>query len=294
MIATNILYGQGMGNQLFCYVTTRCIALDNNYDFSINNDQKALGDPRFNSKGVYWMDLDMGVPFDKSIKNIYEEKSLRIKLPLNHHDSTIGCDIRGTDWDLVKIPDNTIIMGSMQSEDYFLHRKKEIKNWLKIKPEHDTYKYTKENLCVINFRGGEYVGTPAFLGKKYWQDAIKNMRTIKPDMEFIVITDDVHSAKRIFPKFPCYHFDVGKDYVIIKNAKHVILSNSTFAFFPVWTSDTIENVIAPKYWARHENSDGYWATGQNLYRDWLWQNREGKLQTYSECLEELKNYFLER
>ena len=75
MIATNILYGQGMGNQLFCYVTTRCIALDNNYDFSINNDQKALGDPRFNSKGVYWMDLDMGVPFDKSIKNIYRDAS---------------------------------------------------------------------------------------------------------------------------------------------------------------------------------------------------------------------------
>ena len=89
---------------------------------------------------------------------------------------------------------------------------------------------------------------------------------------------------------PCHHFDVGKDYAVIKNAKHVILSNSTFAFFPVFTSDTIENIVAPKYWARHEQSDGYWATEQNLYKDWMWQDRDGNLQSYDECKTELETY----
>ena len=290
MIATNILYGQGLGNQLYCYVSTRCIAADNGYDFCINNTYGALGDPRFNSNGVYWMDLDMGVPFDNSITKVYEEKCTRLKLPGNRHDSTIGCDIRGSDPLLKQCEDNTIIMGLMQSEDYFGHHKNEVKDWLKIKPEHDTYEYTKDNLCVINFRGGEYVGNPVFLSHRYWNLAIENMRTLRSDMEFMVISDDPRTAKTFFPDFPCYHFDVGKDYAIIKNAKHVILSNSTFAFFPVWTSNTIENIIAPKYWARHEQSDGYWASEQNLYKDWMWQTREGELQTYAECREELDLY----
>ena len=35
MIGTELLEGQGLGNQLFCYITTRCIAIDNHIPFSI-------------------------------------------------------------------------------------------------------------------------------------------------------------------------------------------------------------------------------------------------------------------
>ena len=94
MLATNILYGQGLGNQLYCYVSTRCIAADRGYDFCINNPEGALGDPRFNSEGVYWMDLDNGVPFDNKIERVYEEKCIRLHLNTNWHDANIGCDIR--------------------------------------------------------------------------------------------------------------------------------------------------------------------------------------------------------
>ena len=290
MLATNILYGQGLGNQLYCYVSTRCIAADRGYDFCINNPEGALGDPRFNSEGVYWMDLDKGVPFDNKIERVYEEKCIRLHLNTNWHDANIGCDIRGTDWDMKNIEDDTIIMGIMQSEDYFGHHKEEIKKWLKVKEEHDTHEYTKDNLCIMNFRGGEYMNSPTLVSKRYWEKAMDNMRQVSSDMEFMVVTDDVASAKTFFPDLPCHHFDVGKDYAVIKNAKHVILSNSTFAFFPVFTSDTIENIVAPKYWARHEQSDGYWATEQNLYKDWMWQDRDGNLQTYDECKLELETY----
>lgn len=290
MLATNILYGQGLGNQLYCYVSTRCIAADRGYDFCINNPEGALGDPRFNSEGVYWMDLDKGVPFDNKIERVYEEKCIRLHLNTNWHDANIGCDVRGTDWDMKNIEDDTIIMGIMQSEDYFGHHKEEIKKWLKVKEEHDTHEYTKDNLCIMNFRGGEYMNSPTLVSKRYWEKAMDNMRQVRSDMEFMVVTDDVASAKTFFPDLPCHHFDVGKDYAVIKNAKHVILSNSTFAFFPVFTSDTIENIVAPKYWARHEQSDGYWATEQNLYKDWMWQDRDGNLQTYDECKLELETY----
>ena len=35
IIATELLKGQGLGNQLFCYITTRCIAMRNHCDYSI-------------------------------------------------------------------------------------------------------------------------------------------------------------------------------------------------------------------------------------------------------------------
>jgi hypothetical protein len=143
----------------------------------------------------------------------------------------------------------------------------------------------------LNFRGGEYVGFhELYLERKYWIDAMNNMTKINPNMEFVVITDDIKASQDMLPEIPAYHFSVDKDYAIIKNAKHVILSNSTFPFFAVFTSDTIENIIAPKYWARHNVSDGYWGSGQNLYSGWNYQDREGNLQTYDECLKEFEEY----
>ena len=47
MIATEILKGQGLGNQLFCYIVTRCVALDRNLSFGIK-DTGWIGDKRYN------------------------------------------------------------------------------------------------------------------------------------------------------------------------------------------------------------------------------------------------------
>ena len=179
----------------------------------------------------------------------------------------------------------------MQDQKYFIHNRDLVKHWLKVKDEYDTYEYTDNDVCILNFRGGEYVGHhELYLTRKYWIDAMNNMTKINSNMEFVVITDDIKASQDMLPEIPAYHFSVDKDYVIIKNAKHVILSNSTFPFFAVFTSDTIENIIAPKYWARHNVSDGYWSTAQNIYRGWVYQDRDGNLQTYNQCLGELEEY----
>ena len=90
-----------------------------------------------------------------------------------------GCDVRGYDTNLVNVPDNTLIFGNMQDEKYFIHNKKLVKYWLKVKPEYDTYDYLDENVCILNFRGGEYVGfNELYLTRKYWIDAMNNMTRI--------------------------------------------------------------------------------------------------------------------
>jgi len=289
MLATEILKGQGIGNQLFCYVTARSIAHTRGLDFGIK-DTGWSGDKRYNQSGFYWFDLDWGQEVPDGL-DVYYEKEVRKKLNTCHHDMTIGCDIRGYDQGLMDVPDNTMIFGNMQDEKYFHHNKELVKEWLKVKKEYDTYDYMDDDVCVLNYRGGEYVGFgELYLTREYWVNAMENMTKINPNMKFVTITDDINASQTLLPEIPAYHFTVDKDYAIIKNSKHVILSNSSFPFFAVYTSDTIENIIAPKYWARHNVSDGYWAMSQNLYSGWTYQDRCGNLSTSEECLEELEKY----
>ena len=292
MIVTEIYTGQGLGNQLACYITTRVIALDKGYDFGIMNPQ--------NFKGLDFFDLDFGkkvtggkgpaggppTELPEGITQYYNEK--KVIHPIS------GADIRLYDEQLINIQDNTKIDGMMQDEQYILHRKDEIRKWLAVKKEYECYDYSDENTCVINFRGGEYTRhKDFFLNEKYWKDAVAHMLTINKNFRFIVITDDVFTARKFFPNYGVHHFSIAKDYTIIKNAKYLILSNSSFAWFPAWLSVDLKYCIAPKYWARHNISDGYWSMGYNITRGWHYLDRNGVLSDYDTCLLELNDYIKE-
>lgn len=291
MIGTEFLKGQGLGNQLFCYVSARCIAKALGYDFGTAG-QEQLAVNIHSKKGMYFMDMDLGIPIDNIEKfHKYQEAEKRLYIKNCAHDMRHGCYVAGADSNIYSISDHTLIYGNLQAERYFITYKEEIKDWLKVKAEYNTYEFTKDNLCIMNVRGGEYVDNRSlFLKRKYWLDAMINMQKIRPDMEFMIITDDVGAAGKLLPEVKAYHFDLDKDYVTIKNAKYLILSNSSFAFFPAFTSETVEKIIAPKYWARHNVSDGYWASEQNIYSEFIYQDRKGDLFTAKECLEELEEY----
>ena len=291
MIGTEFLKGQGLGNQLFCYVTARCIARELGAEFGTAG-QEQLAVNIHSKKGMYFMDMDLGINItDPSRYHAYQEKETRLFLGNSRHDLTHGCYIAGEDVSLHTLPDDTLIYGNMQDEGYFLKYMDEIKNWLKVKPEYDSHEFTRDNLCIINVRGGEYTGSPElFLDRKYWLNGIRNMKKIRSDMEFIIVTDDAEAAKKVLPGIPIYHGDLDRDYVMKKNARYLLLSNSTFACFPAFTSETAQFIIAPKYWARHNVSDGYWASEQNIYSGFHYQDRRGRLFTASDCREELQKY----
>lgn len=288
MIHTEFLYGQGFGNQLAVYVTTRAIAKRRGYEFGYAG-QEYFGDRRYNDRGIYFMDIDFGVPVLPT-DAVYREKETRLKFNHSYHDATIGCDVRLIDHDLINVKDNTKIMGIMQGEDYFWDYREEVKQWLKVKPEFDCLDYSDYNICVLNIR--DYEGDPTlFLQRDYWLAAMAHMRSINPNMRFVVITENPEVAKRQLPELgdSCYHFDLAKDYSIVKNAKWLILSNSSFAYFPAFCSDA-NLIIAPKYWARHNVSDGYWACGYNISRKFTYMDRARTLQTYDEVIREFEIY----
>lgn len=291
VIATELLKGQGLGNQLFCYVTTRSLAYAKGYDFSILN-REIFANNIHSSKGMYFMDIDCGLDMPKeAFETVYHERESRIFIGNSTHDIEHGCYVSGADKALLDLDKTTLLYGNMQAWEYFGQYRSEIKKWLAVKPEYDCRAYARENLCIINVRGGEYAGNPElFLRRKYWLDAMKKMRELRPDMEFMIVTDDVDAARRVLPEVKACHFELAKDYTIIKNASYLILSNSTFAFFPAFTSETVKYVIAPKYWARHNVSDGYWASEQNIYDGFSYMDRKGRLFSAQECRDELAAY----
>src|SRR6266511_4033924 len=133
MIVTELYNGQGLGNQLFCYVVTRVIAKNHGYEFGIKSPEKF--------KGGDFLNLDFGCPvlggtgpeggpprtLPKGVEYYYNER--KISHPQN------GADLRTYDKDLVDIPDNTKIDGIMQDEQYILHHKDEVREWLKVNQE---------------------------------------------------------------------------------------------------------------------------------------------------------------
>ncbi len=291
MIITEIYNGQGLGNQLWCYVVTRAIAKKHGYDFGIMHPEKF--------KCLDFMKLDFGKPviggsgpeggppttLPEGITSYYAEKKIT--------HPTYGFDIRTHDEKLMRVADNTKIDGYMQDEQYIIEYKNEIREWLKIKSGFGCMEYANENTCIINFRGGEYIGIrDVFLPQKYWDDAIIRMQSINQNMQFVVITDDISTAKKFFPRFPVYHFSIGKDYTIIQNAHYLILSNSSFAWFPAWLNQNRRYYIAPKYWAYYNVSDGYWGLGYAITTGCHYLDRKNTLFTYEECMVELKKYQL--
>ena len=293
MIGTEFLYGFGLGNQLFWYVAARALAKEKGYEFGICNP-KALANNMHSNSGMYFMDIDLGKEIpeeDKDKYTIFEDNDNRLYLGNSSHDMEHGAYVSGIDPRFKEIEDNTLLYGNLQAESYFEKYREEIKDWLKVKPEYDTHEFTRDNLCIIHLRCGDYSNSPElWLDRKYWVNGIRNMRKIRPDMEFLAVTDDVEAAYKILPEVKAVRNDLGTDYAILKNARYLLLSNSSFAVFPALTSEELKFAIAPKYWARHNVSDGYWASEQNIYSCFNYMDKKGRLFTPQQCRDELENY----
>ncbi len=293
MIGTEFLHGFGLGNQLFWYVAMRAAAEDHGYKFGICNP-KALANNMHSDTGMYFMDMDLGEEIPESDKpkyKVFEDHDNRLYLGNSDHDMKHGTYVSGVDPAFSKIEDNTLMYGNLQAESYFEKYRDRLKDWLKVKPEYDSHEFTRDNLCIIHLRCGDYSNSPElWLDRQYWVHGIRQMRKIRPDMEFLAVTDDVEAAHKILPEVKAVCNDIGKDYVTLKNARYLLLSNSSFAVFPAFTSDELKFAIAPKYWARHNVSDGYWASEQNIYSCFNYMDKKGRLFTPEECRAELEKY----
>ena len=301
MITTNLT--GNLGNHMWQYAVCRTIAEKLGYEWGIN---PSPSHDYFQGKSqMTFMDVDFGKPLEGIIHEYHEPWK-----EITHVDRVNITMLNPT---LYEIQDNTILVGDKsinsgavggiyQSEEYIIDRKEDIKKWFTIKVEYsigydkileDNNIVLDDDMCVINFRGGEYRNIPnVLLRREYWRDSINHMKSINPNMKFLLITDDITTANSFMP-FPIQslHIDVGFDFYVVNQAKWNIISNSTFGWWAVWINDKTKKIIAPKYWARHNVSDGYWATGDSYTKGFTYMDREGILHEYESCKEDAINYY---
>lgn len=287
MIGTYLYNGQGLGNQLWSYYTLRLLAIINNCDFTL------LGKETF--KGKSFINIDTGVSCDHPkrnqpssdlfslFENYYEEPQI---LHLKEY-----CDTRSFDENLLLVKKNTLIDGYFQSEklgtliNHDIHRLMQIVDIPKLDYLGD------KDICVLNIRGGEYISNKRLtLHKRYWINAINIMKRTRNIKKFYIVTDDLNYSQKLLPGFEVLNQDIHHDFVGLLKAKNLVLSNSSFAYFPVVLNVNNPFIIAPKYWARHNVSDGFWSCSANIYKDYNYLDRQGQLISSDICREELLAY----
>jgi hypothetical protein len=218
--------GSGLGNQLHRYVGTKVIALEKGEEHTM------IAPELFKGKDFLKLDLTQN-----DIKYTIEEPAGKV-IPESYEG---------------------VIDGEFQAEKDFVGHLDKIRGWVKSK---DYTVGIADDVCVINFRGGEYVGVrDLFLPQEYWDMAISEMRKINPKMRFLVVTDDPDTASRFFnPLLIEITHDITMDWLSILNAPYLILSNSSFAILPAYLGNA-KKIIAPKYWAGYNKKE--WVNPDN-------------------------------
>lgn len=299
MITANLT--GNLGNHMWQYAVCRVIAEKLNYEWGINSSP--THDYYNGMNQMYFMDVDFGKnPVGNTFKDFHERW-----ITYNHHGDNIN--ITMVDERVYSISDNTRLIGHngalggiYQSENYLIERKDDIKAWFKIKDEYSIQYEEKmktlgisldDNTCVINFRGGEYRSIPKVVCRKeYWRDSINHMLTLNPNMKFVMITDDPEFSKVFMPfPIPTFHVDIGFDFYVVNQAKWLIVSNSTFGWWAAWLNSKVNKVLAPKYFASHNTSDGFWSVGEIYTRSFHYMDRNGIVSDFNTCEKEALEYY---
>lgn len=273
MIITEFLDGQGLGNQLWTYVTARSIARKLAYPFSVQ------GKSRF--KGAAFLHIDYGVA-EEALSDIASPSN-----PVTIFNERIfydrDLDYYASDFDsrVLNLRPNTSLYGLFQSEQYFFGEPSTPQLYIELKKEYSNRPLVEKDVCVLNLRGGEYKRhSNLVLPEYYWRMAMSNVRDCWGINKFVCVTDDRRYANALFPGMEVISDSVADCYVALHQANFLILSNSSFAYFPIKSRASPPKVIAPSCWARFGNKFGRWASPANIYRDWYWQDVEGRMIDY--------------
>ena len=285
MLYLEFLEGQGLGNQLWNYVTLRSLSKELGLGYEIINSK------RF--KGKDFLDISYSKSAIKSnLKNHRKKYNIfNEKIFYDYELRTFACDF---DNDILKVQPNTLIKGLFQSEKYFFNN--DINEFIKLKLSNMNKLPLSSNQCLLNIRGGEYKRhRNLILPKSYWLSAIKNMKKINPDLEFSIITDDYDYSSKLFPELKIIKGNISQDYFQIFSTEYVIVSNSSFSYFPISLGKKPKVIIAPSLWARFGNSKERWISPANYYKNWKYQNDKGEIistKTSEKMIKKTKEIYL--
>jgi len=270
MIKTNFLDGQGLGNQLWVYATVRSLAKKLGMPYSIEGINSFKGDS--------FLEISLSDSIDKDFDRSYIFKEQQF------FDQELQYFATDYDARVEKLQENTWIEGHFQSEKYLYEFNDSLSDWIPLSDAMKEYSQQFSETCILNIRGGEYKRHKnLILPKSYWEDGMLNIQKKTSLDKFLIVTDDPSYAKALFPNIPILNGSVAECYAALYGANSLVVSNSSFSYFPIKTRKDSPFVIAPYQWSRFGNKYNRWAAPANLYKDWSWQDINGNIVNDEEC-----------
>lgn len=270
MIISQIYKGQGFGNQLWCMVTAYALALEKKFQYIfLDSSESFLGNDIFDFSDDFFSRKFIA-------KNKYFEKG--------YFHKDLNTYLYSFDKNILNVKPSTEIIGNFQSEDYFFNRKDQIKSFFKINEKTIKLSSQFSSFNILNIRGGEYKRHPKLLlPNSYWTNLYSLMKQ-KSDLPVIIVSDDYHYSKKLFPKLEIISNDIQLCFAALLGSKNNIgVSNSSFSYFPLLLGNQKNNIFAPYQWSRFNNKFNLWASPCNYYNNWQWVKFNGDIANDQEC-----------
>jgi hypothetical protein len=273
-IKTVLHKGQGLGNQLWVYSVTRALAKFYDCDHVIAGLD--------NFKGADFLDIDAGncTLINKECK-LYTEKK--------YFDKELSFISTLYEPELFSLNESVNLVGLFQSEKYLKDSLYDVSSWIKIN-NNVACKVDQNYMSryVLNIRGGEYKNTKSLLlGKEYWDNGINKLKdyfSCSYD-DILIVTDDYRYAKALYPRVEILSNSISSCYLALHSSIGLVISNSSFSYFPIKTRNDKPFVIAPAYWARYSPNSNRWSMPTNYYSDWNWMDNTGEFILHDEAEE---------
>lgn len=281
MIFIEFKEGQGLGNQLWLYFAALSISIKLKTEVKIINYNKFVG--------KNFIKLKQSKKRGKGYKYSFHEHY--------YYDPRINHASHFFDQRFSDIKKNTFLEGYFQDERYFLGQKINFQKFYKIINSNFNQIELDKKTCVLNIRGGEYKRHKNFiLPKNYWTSAIELMKK-KGIQKFTIVTDDKRYCENLFPNYEVISGSIKECFLYLMNARNIIVSNSTFSYFPIKFQKKNPYVIGPAYWGRYNDKKKIWASPSNFYYDWNWINDNGKILDNRKLKKKiiyLENYYISK
>jgi hypothetical protein len=270
-LRVSLLEGQGLGNQLWNIAAAYHISKYLGFGLQITNFS------RFLAKDFLILPQDVEVLEGDAVNRIPVYREV---LYWDPHFSTYVCDF---DDQVLNLEQSTEVVGLFQSERYLLHDGCSLSQIFKLSDDASDFAKTFLGKTVLNIRGGEYKKHKnLILPDHYWFMALKRLREIDGVKEICIVTDDQRYARLIFPDAEIVSGTIKNCYSAIYGAKNLIVSNSSFSYFPIMTRPELPIVIAPAHWSRFGNDRKIWVSPANYYNSWMWLDPNGQILDHIE------------
>ena len=155
--------------------------------------------------------------------------------------------------------------GLWQNYKYFERYGEELRENIRFRKalSNEAQHYVEELKCansvVVHVRRGDFTNpiyneSHNICGRKYYDDAMKLIRTMVDNPVYYVFSDDIEYCRTMFTGIDniifvseSNIFRVDEELQLMSICKNIIISNSTFSYWAGWLGEKHKNVICPTY-----------------------------------------------